>query len=112
MDDPAPSAWFTGFGDSSINFKLVFWYPSFDGGLTVQSDVALAVDVALKEAGITIPFPQQDVYIKEIKEKLQEKPEILKKAVTKNPLAKNMDKIQEDVRKSSIEKGKSSPPKK
>ncbi len=82
MEDPAPSAWFTGFGDSSINFKLVFWFPTFDGGLGVKSEVALAVDKALKEAGITIPFPQQDVYIKEIKDKLSEKHEVLKKPAT------------------------------
>ena len=67
MDDPAPLAWFTGFGDSSINFKLVFWHPSFDGGLSVKSEVAISVFDALEKAGITIPFPQQDVYIKENK---------------------------------------------
>ncbi len=67
MDDPAPSAWFLGFGDSSINFKLVFWHPSFDGSLSVKSEVAIEVFDALKKANITIPFPQQDVYIKEFK---------------------------------------------
>lgn len=89
MDDPAPSAWFTGFGDSSINFKLVFWYPSFNGGLTVKSQVALAVDDALKDANITIPFPQQDVYIKEIKDSVAEKLPIVKKAVAKKTPPKN-----------------------
>ena len=107
MEDPAPSAWFTGFGDSSINFKLVFWFPAFDGGLGVKSEVALAVDKALKEAGITIPFPQQDVYIKEIKDKLPEKPAILKKTITKNS-----DEKKEEVKKPVAGKGKSSPPKK
>lgn len=65
LDDPAPSAWFTGFGESSLDFKLVFWFGSFDGGLAVKSEVAVTVNKALKEAGITIPFPQHDLYIKE-----------------------------------------------
>ena len=107
MEDPPPSAWFTGFGDSSINFKLVFWFPAFDGGLGVKSEVALAVDKALKEAGITIPFPQQDLYIKEIKDKLPEKPSILKKTITKNSGEKN-----EEAKKPAAGKEKKSPPKK
>ncbi len=65
MDDPAPSAWFSGFGDNSINFRLVFWHPEFDGSLTVKSEVALAIFDAFTKENITIPFPQQDVYIKE-----------------------------------------------
>jgi len=65
MQDPAPSAWFIGFGDSSINFKLVFWHPEFDGSLAVKSEVAINIFDAFEKEGITIPFPQQDVYIKE-----------------------------------------------
>ncbi len=65
MEDPAPAAWFTGFGDSSINFKLVFWHPEFDGSLALKSEVAISVFDAFEKEGITIPFPQQDVYIKE-----------------------------------------------
>ncbi len=65
MDDPAPAAWFSGFGDSSINFRLVFWHGQFDGSLTVKSEVAITIFDELSKAGITIPFPQQDVYIKD-----------------------------------------------
>ena len=85
MDDPAPAAWFTGFGDSSINFRLVFWFPHFDGGLTVKSEVGLAVDKVLKEAGITIPFPQRDIHIKEAKTSIIPEPQTEKKASAKKP---------------------------
>lgn len=122
MDDPAPSAWFTGFGDSSINFKLVFWHPEFDGGLTVKSQVALAVDDALKKAGITIPFPQQDVYVKEFKDKLPKKPEKLKKVTAKTAPevsgerettpGENPGTGKESVKKTAERKGKSSSTKK
>jgi small-conductance mechanosensitive channel len=122
MDDPPPSAWFTGFGDSSINFKLVFWYPSFDGGLTVKSEVALAVDNALKDAGITIPFPQQDVYVKEFKDKQSEKPEVVKKLTPKKTSeteegtntsgTKNTDQKKEGTKKPAVGKAKPSSPEK
>jgi len=90
MDDPAPSAWFTGFGDSSINFKLVFWHPSFDGGLSVKSEVAISVFDALEKAGITIPFPQQDVYIKE--NKLPDAKQSTIKEIKEKPATKKITK--------------------
>ncbi len=90
MDDPEPSAWFVGFGDSSINFKLVFWHPSFDGGLSVKSEVAISVFDALEKAGITIPFPQQDVYIKENKQPGNKKAAV--KEIKEKPAAKRATK--------------------
>ena len=72
MNEPPPAAWFTGFGDNSINFKLVFWHPEFDGSLGVKSDVAVSVFKALEKEGITIPFPQQDVYIKQLPDSVTE----------------------------------------
>jgi len=55
------------FGDSSVNFDLRFWITDPQNGLSnVRSDVYLAVWEALHEAGIEIPFPQRDIYIKEM----------------------------------------------
>jgi len=65
LKDPPPYVWFTNFGDSSLDFRLLFFYPQFTGGMTVRSEVANAVDKALKKANITIPFPQTDVHIKQ-----------------------------------------------
>ncbi len=65
MKDPPPYVWFTNFGDSSLDFRLLFFYPQFSGGMTVRTEVASAVDKALKKAKITIPFPQTDVHIKQ-----------------------------------------------
>lgn len=65
LETPAPWATFEGFGDSSLNFKIRFWVP-FDIGLTSKSDIAISIYDALEEAGINIPFPQQDIYIKSI----------------------------------------------
>lgn len=64
LKEPAALALFTGFGDSSLDFKLLFWIASADNRFVVHSKVNVAVNDALKAAGIEIPFPQRDVYIK------------------------------------------------
>ena len=58
-----PLVLFTEFGESSLNFRLLFWVP-FEKGLTAKSDVSIAIYNKFKEAGIEIPFPQRDVHIK------------------------------------------------
>ena len=62
-----PLALFTEFGESSLNFKLLFWVP-FEKGMTAKSDVSIAIYNKFKEAGIEIPFPQRDVHIKTLPE--------------------------------------------
>jgi len=60
-----PVALFTGFGDSSLDFRLLFWVP-YEIGLKAKSDVSIAVYNKFKEAGIEIPYPQRDVHIKNL----------------------------------------------
>jgi small-conductance mechanosensitive channel len=67
LKNPAPWATFEGFGESSLDFKIRFWV-ALDIGMTVKSEVAMSIYDALEEAGIEIPFPQQDLYIKEFNE--------------------------------------------
>jgi small-conductance mechanosensitive channel len=62
--NPGPTALFTGFGDSSLNFQLRCWVTLFEEGLRVGSDLRVQIDEALKSEGITIPFPQRDLHIK------------------------------------------------
>jgi len=66
LSDPAPSAIFTGFGDSSINFELRVWVADFSERLQVRSDLGLAIDRHFRAAGITIPFPQRDLHLQSI----------------------------------------------
>jgi small-conductance mechanosensitive channel len=55
------------FGTSSVNFKVYYYMDVHQfGRLDVKSKVLLAIWDALKEAGLTIPYPQQDVYIKQL----------------------------------------------
>jgi len=63
-DPPAPFAWFTGFGDSSLDFRLLAWIDDYDRGLAVQTALRVAIYNRLKEAEIEIPFPQRDIHIR------------------------------------------------
>jgi potassium-dependent mechanosensitive channel len=61
---PAPEAFFLGFGESALNFELRVWASSFDDGILIQSALSVAVNAALREAGIEVPFPQRDLHIR------------------------------------------------
>jgi small-conductance mechanosensitive channel len=56
---PAPQPLFLGFGDGTLRFELRAWTRRLDRWLDVKSEVGIAVDGALREAGMTISPPQQ-----------------------------------------------------
>jgi small-conductance mechanosensitive channel len=60
---PPPTAYFTGFGDSALDFRLLAW-TNIDKRLAVESDLNGAINKALKKARIEIPFPQRDLHIR------------------------------------------------
>jgi potassium efflux system protein len=62
LANPAPFAVFDRFGDSALNFTLFCWC-FVDTFFIARSDLTIAVNNAFKEAGIQIPFPQQDVHV-------------------------------------------------
>jgi potassium-dependent mechanosensitive channel len=61
LRQPAPRAFFMGFGDSSINFELQVWTDQFDRWFQIRSELAAAVYDAGQGAGISFPFPQREV---------------------------------------------------
>lgn len=63
---PEPRVLFNEFGDSSLNFRLLFWV-LFENGLGARSDISVAIDKAFKENGVEIPFPQLDLHVKDPK---------------------------------------------
>lgn len=66
LPDPAPVVVFNQFADSSINFTLFYWIDQVDSSFTEMVDAGfLAIERALKEAGIEIPFPVRTVYMHE-----------------------------------------------
>jgi potassium efflux system protein len=66
LKEPAPLALFTGFGESSLDFRLLFWIPKADNRFIIHSELNVAVNNALKEAGIEIPFPQHDLHVRSV----------------------------------------------
>jgi len=66
LPTPRPMALFTGFGESALDFELRFWTESLDALTTVRSDIAIAIQSALAEAGIEVPFPQRDLHLKTV----------------------------------------------
>lgn len=62
--DPEPECYLRKFGDSSVDFLLLFWIDDVtQGRYEPQSDVMRAIWRSFKERGITIPFPQRDVHM-------------------------------------------------
>ncbi|HEV7305664.1 mechanosensitive ion channel family protein [Ensifer sp.] len=61
----APVCWMTGFGASSLDFKLRFWISDPGNGLTnIRGQVLIALWDAFKAAGISIPFPHREIIMK------------------------------------------------
>ena len=66
LDDPGPVCYLREFGDSSVNFLLLFWIDDdTESGRGTQSGVMFTIWRKFKEHGIEIPFPQRDLHIKE-----------------------------------------------
>jgi potassium-dependent mechanosensitive channel len=63
LSSPAPTAFFTGFGDSAINFELRAWTAHFEQWYQIRSDLAVAVYDAGYAAGFSFPFPQREVRV-------------------------------------------------
>mgnify|MGYP001764090339 CR=1 FL=1 len=62
---PPPVVLFTGFGASSLDFSVRAW-TRFDDSPVVRSALGLAIHAALRDAGVEIPFPQQDLHLKSV----------------------------------------------
>ncbi len=66
LKEPNSIVRFTGFGDSSLDFELIFWtsLAHFQIIEDIKSDLYFGIDQAFRVHGITIPFPQRDLWIK------------------------------------------------
>ncbi len=72
LKHPAPLVLFTDFGDSSLNFKLIFTLNDSFMAAIPQSDIRFKINKLFKDNNISIPFPQRDVHI--IQKLNEEKP--------------------------------------
>lgn len=67
VETPEPVVLFTNFGDSSLDFKIVFTLSDSFNARFTQSDIRFEIDRLFREHGVSIPFPQRDIHIIENK---------------------------------------------
>ena len=65
LRDPAPNVFFIGFGDSSLDFEIGVWTAEMlRNPKRFRSELNYAIEQALRDNGIEIPFPQRDLHIR------------------------------------------------
>jgi len=64
LPDPAPTAVFSGFGDSALEFQLRVYEQDFDQHPQMLTDVHQRIDRAFRAHGIEMPFPQRDLNLR------------------------------------------------
>ncbi|MGB5409742.1 MAG: mechanosensitive ion channel domain-containing protein [Thiogranum sp.] len=67
LQNPPPAQRLMGFGNSGIDLELRVWIRDPQQGVNnVRSELNIGIWKGFKEAGITIPYPQQDLHVKEL----------------------------------------------
>ncbi|NMM27611.1 MAG: mechanosensitive ion channel [Glaciimonas sp.] len=84
LDEPAPDAYFQGFGTDSLNFKMRCWSGQYDRSLTIRSELCVAISKALAEAHIEMPFQQRDLHLRSMDDGVFTQ---LRSALQNDPLA-------------------------
>ncbi|MFO7461440.1 MAG: mechanosensitive ion channel family protein [Desulfatiglandales bacterium] len=64
--DPEPRVRNRGFGDSSIDFELLCWIRNPADRGRIKHDLFMAIDKAFNRESVVIPFPQRDIWVKQM----------------------------------------------
>jgi len=68
LSNPAPSALFLDFGESSLNLELRVWIRDFIHRKRIQSELNQAIDSRFRSEEVEIPFPQRDLHVRGVDE--------------------------------------------
>jgi len=85
LQNPAPDVVATELGNSAINLQLRAWTKTADFGI-VKNILTAGILQAYTNAGIEIPFPQMEVYIK-----TPEKKDNVKQTLDQNIIEQNTE---------------------
>lgn len=77
LSTPEPLVFFTGFGESALEFQLLVSIASPPKQLIIKSQLYFAIEAALREHKIEIPFPQRDLHVRSGHLPIQMSPDIL-----------------------------------
>ncbi|HEY9630282.1 MAG TPA: mechanosensitive ion channel domain-containing protein [Coleofasciculaceae cyanobacterium] len=64
LQNPSPQVFFTGFGESALNFDLLVWITKPSRQFILKSDLYFRIFDLLQERQIEIPFPQRDLHLR------------------------------------------------
>lgn len=65
LSEPAPTLYFIGFGESSLDFELGVWTSEMmHSPRRFRSELYFAIEKKLRENKIEVPFPQRDLHLR------------------------------------------------
>lgn len=64
LTEPAPFVRFNDYGESSLNFSVLFWSEEVFGAESIKSEIRVRIAELFKSNNITVPFPQRVLHIK------------------------------------------------
>ena len=64
LHDPSPKVKFIGFGENSLDFELWVYVNRIDTGISVKSSILYIIEYQFRQHGISIPFPQRDLWVR------------------------------------------------
>ncbi len=68
LKHPEPRVFFTDFGSSSLDFRVLFWVAHFDDWFVTETDLRMMIWRAFEKHNIEIPFPQSDLHVRSVPE--------------------------------------------
>ncbi|MBA2544255.1 MAG: mechanosensitive ion channel [Deltaproteobacteria bacterium] len=68
LDQPAPRVVLRGFGDSGVQYSVLYWITDYGQDVVIESDVRTRIWYATQRAGLEIPFPIRTVHMHQITE--------------------------------------------
>ena len=71
LDEPEPRAYFMGFGDSSLDFKLYIFSRELGDRFPIMHAVHEDILQALRDNDIEIPFPQRDLHLRSVEDEIR-----------------------------------------
>ncbi|MGD8931433.1 MAG: mechanosensitive ion channel [Chromatiales bacterium] len=75
MDDPPPTVFFRGFGESSLDFELRVFYRDVLKRALLTHELNRAINSSFAANGIEIAFPQRDIHVRSFQPELSMKSE-------------------------------------